>query len=110
MPASIVVGIAGFGLGLAACWPAAANAHTVGTAEEAISIGVKACDASVGANFRRQGMKWQAHPELWHARLAGDHWEVWDVNDGHAPSTTIEVAREGDPPKTTACTIKAFND
>jgi hypothetical protein len=78
---------------LAAC----ATSPVVKTPEQAIAIGWKACDGSWGQLSRQNGLIFKFRPEMWHARLTGDHWKVWAGDEGN-PGMHIDVRTDGRPP------------
>lgn len=75
-------------LGLATV-AACATPAVVKTPEQAIAIGGNACSDVAKVEFR---------PDMWRARLDGDHWKVWYGPDERRTGNYIYVAVDGRPP------------
>jgi hypothetical protein len=87
---------------LAACQPQ----PKVATPEAAIGIGWKVCDDFWGKFVRKVGRKSEPfQPEMWRARLDGDHWHVW-MGSGTVETIQVDVPLDGRPlDPETACRI-----
>ncbi len=89
--------------------PACATSPVVKTPEQAIAIGWKACDDSWGQLARQNGQIVKFQPEMWHARLTGDHWKVW-AGDEASPGMHIDVRTDGRPPDGETECYNTFSD
>ncbi len=70
----------------------------VTTSEQAISVGLRACDESWGKQIRINGGTFPFDAKIWHARLEGDHWKVWTGSDEANPGMLINVLANGRSP------------
>lgn len=91
---------------LAVCALNACANHAAVDASQAISLANHACYEWWGKMGEENGVPWTRRD--WHAKLAGDHWTVWD-GDEALPSMVINVPLNGRKPDPRTCKI-AFTD
>jgi hypothetical protein len=87
------IGVLGIAV-LAAC----ASTPVIKTPEQAIELGMKACDDAFGKWRQDDFLSRPYDPDLWSAKLAGDFWTVsYGPNDA-GMGVTIKVHRDGQSP------------
>ena len=84
-----MIGVLGI-TAVAAC----ATPPVVKTPEHAIAIGGKACSDAA----KEIGRAVEFRPEMWRARLDGDHWKVWYGPEERLTGEYIYVSVDGRPP------------
>jgi hypothetical protein len=77
----------------------------VKTTEQAVAIGIAACDGSFGKRTRANGVASDMQVLHWHAQLVEDHWHVWSELDSEGSGMQIDIQRNGQPPSPENCEI-----